>query len=617
MLALPASAQNPANGGADGHKVIAFLNQSIAWYRHFPAEQQLVSEPGDVLFLNENRDLADRIVRLSFDFARAETDLLAKTPAANGSAAEQNQPSSYLPVLEARAEQQVKQAQSEIEVLQRRLPNATGHSRKILESALAESQSELDLAQTRLDVFRNMLQFVNGTTAGGTAGLSSEIEELARTVPAEQSANASAVPGAAAANTGKRSESSSLFGIIGNLIALAHQAGTLHETITLTDNLTGSAVSLRAPLIASLKELSQHGGQIAGQPQSNDPAVLASQKNEMDAITLQFKQRSQALVPLAKQKILLDLYRRNLVAWQNSIQSQRTTALKALSVRLALLGLALAALAVASRIWQRAILRYVQDARRRHQLTLFRQVATWLAAVLVLTFAFATELGSLVTFAGLMTAGVAVALQNVILSVVGYFFLIGKYGVRAGDRVQISGVDGEVLDIGLIRLHLMEICGNDNDAQATGRVVAFSNSVVFQANGGLFRQIPGTHFVWHQITLTLAPEADYRSVEQRLLGAVEDVFTSYRDTLEVQHRHMQRTLGSTANHSLHPKSRLRLTQSGLEVVIHYPLDLDNAAEIDDRITRALLDAIDREPKLKLVGSATPNLQTSVMEPVGR
>ena len=114
---------------------------------------------------------------------------------------------------------------------------------------------------------------------------------------------------------------------------------------------------------------------------------------------------------------------------------------------------------------------------------------------MVIAFGLVSQLGSLATFAGLMTAGVAVALQNVILAMVGYFLLIGKFGVRVGDRVQVSGVVGEVVEIGLIRLHIMELAGAGTDAQPTGRVVAFSNSIVFQPNPGLFRQVPGTSFI--------------------------------------------------------------------------------------------------------------------------
>ena len=57
-----------------------------------------------------------------------------------------------------------------------------------------------------------------------------------------------------------------------------------------------------------------------------------------------------------------------------------------------------------------------------------------------------------------------------------------------------------------------------------------------------------------------------------------------------------------------PVSRLRLAQGGLEVVIRYPVELDNAAEIDDRITRELLSALEESPRLRLVGSGTPNIQ---------
>ena len=63
----------------------------------------------------------------------------------------------------------------------------------------------------------------------------------------------------------------------------------------------------------------------------------------------------------------------------------------------------------------------------------------WFTIVIIVAFAFATQLGSVATFAGLLTAGVAVALQNVILSVAGYFLLIGRFGIRVGDRRRARG----------------------------------------------------------------------------------------------------------------------------------------------------------------------------------
>jgi small-conductance mechanosensitive channel len=83
----------------------------------------------------------------------------------------------------------------------------------------------------------------------------------------------------------------------------------------------------------------------------------------------------------------------------------------------------------------------------------------------------------LATYFGLLTAGIAVALQHVILASAGYLLLVGKRGIRVGDRVQISGVTGEIMDIGLLQFQLREF---DLETQRfTGHVATFSNSLVF------------------------------------------------------------------------------------------------------------------------------------------
>jgi small-conductance mechanosensitive channel len=226
---------------------------------------------------------------------------------------------------------------------------------------------------------------------------------------------------------------------------------------------------------------------------------------------------------------------------------------------------------------------------------------------MVVAFAFASQLGSIATFAGLITAGVAVALQNVILSVAGYFFLIGKFGIRVGDRVQIAGVTGEVVEVGLVRLHLMELSSSGSEIP-TGRVVAFSNSIVFQPTSGLFKQIPGTNFMWHEITVTLPGDSDYQKVEKNLTGVVDKVFADYKDDIEGQRRQMERALGYTSTGEFRPRTRLRFTATGLEAVIRYPVTLASATEIDDRITRDLLDELAKDSQQKSTGQSTPTLK---------
>jgi small-conductance mechanosensitive channel len=101
--------------------------------------------------------------------------------------------------------------------------------------------------------------------------------------------------------------------------------------------------------------------------------------------------------------------------------------------------------------------------------------------VLVVALSFTSDLASLATFFGLLTAGLAIALQNVIVSALGYFMLVGKRGIKLGDRVQISGTTGEVTDIGWLQFQIREI--DKATGQPTGNIVTFPNSFVLSTGG--------------------------------------------------------------------------------------------------------------------------------------
>ena len=590
--------------------VITFLNQTILWYRQLGAEQALANQPSDVIFLNDNRQMADQIVQLSFEFARARAQALAPANGAGAAHASADSgaggSSRYQSILQMlnSADQQVKGLQAEIDSFKHQLETAAGKKRQTLESTVAETQSELDLAAARRDALENMLQFAGGTGAAGGGSLQAQVEELARTVPAataktnEPAANRTAqatVPATASAAP------SGIFGLISQIFALRRKMGSLDQGIKSTESLAQASKAMRAPLVAEMKDLIHQGDQLASQPDSQDPAVLAAQKKQLDALTAGFKKLSASVLPLAKQSILLDLQEHNLANWRGAVAAEYTSQLKSLAWRVGGLLAILGVIFFLAELWRRATFRYIQDVRRRYQFLLLRRIVLWFLIVVIITVTFASELGSLATFAGLLTAGVAVALQNVILSVAGYFFLIGKYGVRVGDRVQIAGVTGDVIDIGLVRIHLMEL---GEGAKPTGRAVVFSNAVVFQANAGMFKPVPGTKFVWHEITLSLPSDSDYRRVEERMLSAVKSVFSDYKERMQHEHTRMENALNGYSVHSLDPESRLKLTPTGVNVVIRYPVELDQASEIDDRIARKVIDASDHEGAVKISGAGS-------------
>jgi len=619
----PASSQNLPESTSKVPGIIEYLTETIRWYRGTAVEQQIANEPSDITFLNENRRTSSEIVQLAFDFARLVEKNESAQPKGGQAQEQANVPSQHQRLIQAvaKADQQVEQSQNELQSLRQKMATTPERKRPALESLIGETQSELVFRQARREALRDILQFTAGTGRGG-ADLRAQIEELARSVPAalsgaDETSPERPVTGQTSARIQpslNRQQAPGIWGLGADLLRLSRKGHTLGQQIQSTDHLVQTAKQLRGPQVATLRSLIQSGDQLADRPPSNDPAILAQQKKQMDVLTAQFKQASSGLLPLRKQTILLNLYKTTLTNWRDAVRYEYRDVLRSFLIRLGLLVIIIASILAVGAAWRRAIFRYIHETRRRYQFLLFRKIVIWIAVGAVIAFTLATELGSVATFAGLLTAGVAVALQNVILSVAGYFFLIGKYGIRVGDRVQIAGVTGEVVDIGIVRFHLLELGSGGTDAQPSGRVVAFSNSVVFQPTSSVFKQIPGTSFVWHEISLTFSPESSYRMIQERITNAVDTALQDHREEMEQQMRHMEQTLHSISAIELKPRTRLHITASGIEVWVRYPVGLQNAADIDDRVLREIYAAIDLEPKLKLAGSGSPTLRTELSTP---
>jgi small-conductance mechanosensitive channel len=400
-------------------------------------------------------------------------------------------------------------------------------------------------------------------------------------------------------------ESTGIIGLATELFALAHNRGLVRDAIGATDQLINSLDKIRAPLISEVRALvrrSEDLGTISGDESVDQ---LASDRHDIDLLATRFKQLSTLTVPLGEQRIVLGGVRGNLAQAMDGTSAQYTDTGRYLLLRLGVLAAAIAAVVVLSGIWRRVSFRYIRDARRRTQFLMLRRVLVACAVTVIVVMSFVSEFGSLATYAGLLTAGIAVALQNVILSVVAYFYLIGRYGVRTGDRVTISGVTGTVLDIGLVRLYLAELAGSGGEWHPTGRVVVYSNSVLFQPSA-LFKQMPETDYVWHTVRLVLAPESDYKLAERRISEAVDAVYAKYRQGIEQQHAKFERAIDAQMAQP-QPEVRLRYSEAGLEALVHYPAQIKHAALTDSEVVRALENAIASEPGLTLEKAGNPKV----------
>jgi small-conductance mechanosensitive channel len=363
----------------------------------------------------------------------------------------------------------------------------------------------------------------------------------------------------------------------------------LQTAVRGADLLQRDARDFTQPLPALLGNTRQRADLLMNAPDTADAAELLRRKSALDALTQQLRQVSGAMMPLAKRRVLLEAYKTNLGRWRSSVEEQHREELHRLLFRAIVLGVMLLIVVAIAVVWRRMTFRYIHDAKRRHHLLLIRRIVVLILVAAILTATFASDFSSLTTFVGLLTAGIAIALQDVILSMAGYFVIIGKYGIRPGDRVRIASVNGDVLDVGLVWIYLFELETRGSDQLPTGRIVEFPNSVVFDHSAGIFKQLPGTRFLWHEVSLVVPRDSDFQSTQSRMLAAVEGVYGEYGEAIERQHREMERLL-NTSTPAPHPHSRLRIAPTGVEIRVRYPVEIANAGDIDDRIAAAVTEA---------------------------
>ena len=483
---LSAQVSPSASDLPSDQQVLAFLTESIEWYRHRAVERQIATDPVDLVFLEDNRRLAGQIIQVSFDFARADAPFAttSSTDIQKGSTAAANDSSPDLAQfvqMEKKVELEGQQASQEIESIKKKLLTARGEDRRKLQAALDATHSRLDVLQAGSDTLRQLIEF--GRMFGGreTGDLPSSIDNLARTVPdvigptaveaQRQTSDLAAV---------SKPRDSGIFGLSSEVSALGRKLSILDEDISLTDKLRQSSDNLRIPMIASInKQRISSGTDI--DLQASDLTALRQQKARLDEFAALVKAFSPAIVALDKQRVLLTAYTSHLKSWRAAIASEDKKTWENLMLRLAGVAVAIVALLLIGAVARSAIRRHVQDVDRRHVLLVIQRVVVWFTIVVVTAFSFATDLNSLATFFGLLTAGVAVALQSVIVSALGYFMLVGRHGIKLGDRVQILGMSGDVADIGWLQFQVREI--DKKTQQPTGQVFTFPNSFVLSSGG--------------------------------------------------------------------------------------------------------------------------------------
>jgi len=196
------------------------------------------------------------------------------------------------------------------------------------------------------------------------------------------------------------------------------------------------------------------------------------------------------------------------------------------------------------------------------------------------------------TILGLGAAGLTVVFQDFILAFFGWFVLMGKNGIRVGDWVEINGVGGEVVEIGLFRTALLETGNWTDKGHPTGRRVTFINS--FAITGQYFNFSTTGQWMWDEISVNVpAGEAGQKTIEAIEKAVVTE---TEKDTklAEAEWKSSTRVHG-LSQFSAKPSVDLRPAASGIDVLVRYVTRAGDRFEMRNKLYGAVLELL-HEPE---------------------
>jgi small-conductance mechanosensitive channel len=202
---------------------------------------------------------------------------------------------------------------------------------------------------------------------------------------------------------------------------------------------------------------------------------------------------------------------------------------------------------------------------------------------------------------GLVTAGLAFALQKVIVAFAGYFVILRRDTFGVGDRITLGGVRGDVVRLGFLRTTIMEMgqppsvsAAADpavwvHSRQYTGRLVTVSNGVIFDEP--VYNYTRDFPYLWEEISIPLPFTVDRRQVESVMLTTAR-AHAVVEDEQALQALDHLRRRYAMAEATSQPRTYWRITGSCLELSVRFLTTSRGVREVKDRITRQLLDTLD-------------------------
>lgn len=269
-------------------------------------------------------------------------------------------------------------------------------------------------------------------------------------------------------------------------------------------------------------------------------------------------------------------------------------------------------LAVLIKLFKSAAGRYITNSDTRYRIRKFIMFTGYCVGAVTLAAIFSDRLRSFTVAFGVAGAGVAFALQEVIASVAGWLAIAlgGIYSIS--DRIQLGGIRGDVIDIGILRTTLME-CGEWVHGDLyNGRIVRISNSFVFKQP--VFNYSASFPFLWDEIVIPVKYGSDYQLARKIIQKVAKEMVGEYAEQYHNAWQDVSREF-KIETQRLEPIVTLEANSNWLEFTLRYVVDYKLRRITRDRLFQEILEAIDATGKKVGIAASTLNIEKLVIDQI--
>ena len=268
------------------------------------------------------------------------------------------------------------------------------------------------------------------------------------------------------------------------------------------------------------------------------------------------------------------------------------------------------------RFLQKMITVRIKDTDTRYRVRKFVSFIGYILGIVVLVTVFSDKLGGLTVALGVAGAGIAFALQEVIASIAGWFAITFAHFYKTGDRVQLGGIKGDIIDIGVLRTTVMEVGEWVKGDLYNGRVVRVANSFIFKEP--VFNYSSDFPFLWDEITIPVKYGSDYRMAREMFNKVAQEVLGNYTEQAANAWKEMVKRY-MIEDAAVKPMVTMIFNDNWVEYTIRYVVDYKKRRSTKDILFSRLVEEIEKSDGKISLASATfemvgmPNLNVRLEE----